>query len=389
MGQIRDLLVSLACRLLSLPFAVFSPGLPSGRSFSAIVVFKPCCIGDVVNATPALAALREAYPKARLAFVVGDWAREAIQHNHLVDEVVGCGTVGSGQKQSRREYLDLVRRIRRGRFDLAVVLDRSPLVSIIPFLAGISHRAGIDSADRGFSLTIKSPLRRNRHEAELYLDVVRALGINPGPHRSCFPVADADRSRADAILAGAEKDAGRPGEKLAMVHPGGAVNPGMVLSAKRWLPDRYAAIARRLVEEGWTVLLAGAASDRSVVDGIVSSLDTAGQRATSGIVDMVGRLSLGEFAAVAARCGLFVGNDSGPTHVAAAVGTPTVAVFGPSNPEMYAPYGPRASAVYNKVTCSPCFVDGRFVADCRDFKCMQAVEVEHVWQAIAQVRAKP
>lgn len=392
MGQLRDLFVGLSCRLLSLLISVFVPPFPADRQFSSIVVFKPCCIGDVVNATPALAALRQAYPKARIAFVVSTWAKEAIQHNPVIDDLIECGNVGSGHKQDWREYMSLVNRLRKRGFELAVVLDRSPLISLIPFLARIPHRAGIDSSGRGFSLTVKAPWRTHRHEAELYLDVVRALGIRPGEHKTVFHVAEADQTSADRILDEAlsaiskKKEAG----KLAMIHAGGAVNPGMTLSAKRWLPERYADTARHLIHDGWTVLLVGAVSDRPVVDGILGSLTMDGSSTfAGGVVDLVDKLSLGELAAAARRCDLYVGNDSGPTHIAAATGTPTVAIFGPSTPEMYAPFGPKTVAVYNQVHCSPCFVNGRFASNCRNYNCMQAVEVEDVWRAIGSVLSQP
>lgn len=384
MGQLRDFLVTFICRLLSFPFSIFSPSLPAGRSFSSIVVLKPCCIGDVIMATPALAALRQAYPQAHLAFVVGPWARDAVNHNPRIDEIIDCGNIGNGRKLDWREYLSAARRLRKGHFDLAVVLDRSALLGLIPFLARVPYRAGIDSAGRGFSLTTKAPWRGTRHEAELYMDVIRALGIDPGQAKAEFYVGDADRLKANRLLddALAAAGGGTPNDKLAMIHPGGAVNPGMVLSAKRWLPDRYAAIARRLIQDGWTVLLVGSGSDRPAADMVLGSLGDGGSQPATRVVDLVDKLSLGEFAAVVERCHLFLGNDSGPTHVAAAVGTPTVAVFGPSTPEMYAPFGPRVAVVYNQVNCSPCFVNGRFASDCRDHKCMQAVEVEDVWQTI-------
>ncbi len=389
MRALRQLLVQLAIRLVSIPFSLanrlrpaFRPSLPS-----SIVVVKPCCIGDVLMATAVVGQLRRAYPQARLAFAVGDWSRRVVEGNPLIDEIVPCGRVAAGAPYGLRDYLGLVRRLRRGRYDLAVVLERSAVLSLLPFLAGIPHRVGIDSGGRGFSLTIRVPWRGQRHEAELYLDTVRALGLSIEEPRASFYPSDADRDWAARVRQGPEPGphssgaASAPRRVRVALHAGGGSNPGMVLTAKQWLPERFAELARRLLEAGAEVVLLGGSSDRPVSDRVRSILGSEGEP----ILDLTGATTLGQLGAVISSCDLFVGNDSGPTHLAAAVGTPVVAIFGPSTPQMYGPLGPHTHVIYRPVECSPCFVNGSFARHCRHYRCQHAISVDDVWEAVVRL----
>ena len=300
-----------------------------------------------------------------------------VENNPHLDGLVNCGRVGSGGRYSWREYLDLVRRIRAGRYEACFVLDRSPLISLLPYLGGIPQRVGLDSRGRGFSLTVGVPVAGLKHEAALYLDTVRAVGIEVDEPRLEFYSAEEDRRHVAEMLAlsPAEGLRAAPQVPLVVIHPAGGSNPGMTLSAKRWPPRRFAALADRLIEErGAQVFLVGGPDDGPIAASIKEAM-------RQKPWDLTGQLTLGQLGALLERCDLFIGHDTGAMHLAVAVGAPVVAIFGPSDPRMYGPYGENSVVLWHDVGCNPCLLRGRWNAACSHFRCIEAVTVEEVWQA--------
>ncbi len=370
-GSAKDLAVSLAGRSLS---RLVRPGPPSATPPRAILVLKPCCLGDVLMATPAVAALRQAFPDARLDFAVGGWSTPALAGNPRLDRLVDCGLVGSGRRYPLGQYRQLVAKVRQGGYDWCFTLERSAVVGMVPWLAGVPHRIGIDSAGRGFAHTVRVPLQQGRHEAETYLDLVRTVGVPAiNPRLEFFP-SEAEHQRAAGLLPG-------PGPWLA-VHPGGGTNPGMTLGAKRWPAARFAQVARLAIAQGLGVVLVGAEYDMSLAAEVQAA---AGSVPAGAMLSLAGRTTLGELAAVLGRCAAFLGNDTGAMHLAVAVGTPPVALFGPTDARMYGPYrlGESLSA---GLDCAPCFVDGR-IPRCPAPRCMEAISVGQVWEALQRVLA--
>lgn len=347
----------------------FFPRRAAPPSFSprSILIVKPCCLGDVLMATATLGALRGRFPAAHLAWVVGSWSRPALATNPKLDELIDGDGLGVGTPFRWASYVGLVRRLRRRRFDLAVVLDRSPRLALLPWLSGVPVRAGLDNLGRGLALTVKVPCPPQRHEAELYLDVVRALSVPVDePALEFFPTP-AETAWAETTV---------KGDPVA-VHPGGGINPGTSLPAKRWPAERFAALIARLLEQGVRVALLGGPSDAEVVAQVKGHLP-----AQEGLMDFSGQLSLGQMGALLRRGRLFVGNDSGPLHLAVAVGTPVVGLYGPSSPANYGPFDARSSALYAGASCSPCFGPGRTTPDACDRSCLTQISVPQVWEAV-------
>ena len=297
-----------------------------------LVVLKSCCLGDVIEATPLLGALRRAYPSARIVAGVGRWARPAVVNNPDLDGLLDLEDVGVGRPHPSA-YARVLRRLRAGRFDTALVLDRTPLLTLLPLLAGIPIRAGIDSAGRGFPLNIRVPWTTVEQEAALFLRVGQALGISTRDAGLRFVPTNADERYVAALW----RQHGLDGALVVAVAPGGGQNPGMTLYAKRWPPARFAALADRLHEERTlSVVLAGSEQDAPVTAEVRRHMH-------APAVDLAGRTeTFGQLGALFARCALFAGNDSGPMHLAAAVGTPVLTIFGPTDPAVYAPYMPHA-----------------------------------------------
>jgi lipopolysaccharide heptosyltransferase II len=324
--------------------------------------------------TPLLEVIRSAYPNAGITYVAGSWSKVVPEHNPAVNNVIDCGTVGIPGRYSIYDYMKFAWIIRKRHFDLAFVLDRSPMLTLLPWLAGIPRRVGPDSLGRGFSLTdrvqISSSPDRLQHEAEIYLDLARAIGLAVNhPHMHFEPTSEERRTAKTSS------------QLQVALFPGGGSNPGMELTAKRWALDRYRELARKLVlESGARVLLVGGPGDMALNQQVLEGLDVP----VGTVENIAGQTSFGELAAQLERCVLFIGNDSSPMHLAAAVGIPVIAIFGPSSPQEYGPYpldDPKHIALWRHPTGKPCFFQGK-MQTCAQCTCMQSVTLDDVWNAV-------
>lgn len=302
-----------------------------------IVIVQPCCIGDVVLATAALRALRRVLPSAWIAWAVGAWSRPVLDAHPDLDAVIDAGP--GALPRSPADLVRLAGRLRSTRADTLISLVRSPRISVAALLTGIPVRAGLDSGGRGFGYTVRVPVTPDapRHEAELYLDVVRALGIDADGVRTFVPVHDADRDAVRAII-GEQAERG-----YLVVHAGGGRNPGMVMDSKRYPPSSMAALAARLAARlDCPAIVIGGADDAPLVDAVTAGIVAHGQTAHG----FAGAFSFGQIGALAADARLYVGNDTGLTHYAAAAGGRTVMILGPSDPRRYAPFSDHALALW-------------------------------------------
>ncbi len=293
-------------------------------NFKRILLVLPCCIGDVVLATATLQALRRAYPAAHIAWAVGTWSKSAIERHPLLDAVVDSGPQALPMRTPGGMWR-FVSQIREGNYDLLVSLVRSPLMSVAALFSGIPNRAGIDSAGRGFGYTIRARIDPHvpRHEAEIYLDVARALGLDTAGCYANVP-----------ILPDARGIATRRGIPVPyfVVNPAGGRNPGMTMDVKRYPPASLATLTERLARHlsARPVLLAGP-GDAEIVAAVRAAMNIEAST-------LVGELNFADIAALAAESHLYVGNDTGLTHFAAAAGARTVMIMGPSDPARYAPF---------------------------------------------------
>jgi ADP-heptose:LPS heptosyltransferase len=303
-----------------------------------IVFILPCCIGDVIMATAALKALRRGCPDAHITWAVGNWSKPVIEHHPLLNAVLDTGSAALPVK-SPAGFVRVVQQLRAGQFDLAVSLVRSPLMSLAVRLSGIPQRAGLDSAGRGFGYNIRARIDPGeiRHEAEIYLHVPRALGLDTSDCHANIPVNDMLWPNVAPKLA----DRGIESPYI-VVNPTGGRNPGMVMEAKRWPPEHFAALADRLAGAlNAHIVLLGGPNDGDIVRLVQA-------RMTTPAPSLIGDLSFAEIALLANRARLYVGNDTGLTHLAAAAGAPTAAIFGPSDPRRYKPFNPNAISLWKQ-----------------------------------------
>ncbi|MDZ4766119.1 MAG: glycosyltransferase family 9 protein [Chloroflexota bacterium] len=301
-----------------------------------IILILPCCIGDVVLGTAALAALRRAYPAALIDWAVGSWSRAAIEGHPALNGILDTGADANPVK-TRAGMARFVRQLRAGNYDLAVSLSRSPLMSLAVLLSRIPVRAGLNSGGRGFGYTVRAKIDPNvpRHEAEIYLDVVHALGIDTTDCHANVPVTEADYGAMCDRLAISGIFAPH-----IVINPAGGRNPGMVMDAKRYPPDKLAALTNRLVAEfGAYPILIGGKDDAALIDAVRRKVKPPN-------VTFAGALTFGEIGALAADALVYIGNDTGLTHYAAASGARTVMIMGPTDPRRYAPFAPNALALW-------------------------------------------
>ncbi len=337
-----DWLVSGLSYLASVPFRLFNRNHeldPPER----LLILKPCCIGDALLATPVAAALQRAFPGARVDWAVGPWSRPLVATNPRIGKIINAEEVGTGRLRWA-QVNRLVKRIRAENYDTCLVLDRSPLMAAIPWLARVPQRIGLDSSGRGFCHHVRVPVQGVRHEAEVYLDVVRAMNAGTqGVRPEFYPTAQ-DRAAAAELL---EKRLGWvENEPLFVFHPAGGRNPGMKMVSKRWPPERYALLANRLLTEyGGKALLLGGPQDKVLLEAVKGLI-------AFKALALAGEVEWGIWGALLERGTLCVGNDTGATHLAVAVGCKTIFVFGPSDPRRYGPYAQpgQAAALWHPIS---------------------------------------
>jgi ADP-heptose:LPS heptosyltransferase len=307
-----------------------------------ILLIQPCCIGDVVLATATLAALRRAWPRAHITWAVGSWSRPALDGHPQIDALWDVGP-GASPARTPAGIARFAWQIRRGGYDLLVSLVRSPKMSLAALLSGVPVRAGLDSGGRGFGYTVKAKILPDvpRHEAEIYLDVARALGVRTDGCIANVPVAAADRASVHALLT--ERDV--PPRYL-VVNPAGGRNPGMTFDAKRYPPDRLAQAAQTIADRlhAGIVLVCGR-DDAPLADIVNGHL-----RHPAPV--FAGVLSFGQIAALASGSAGYIGSDTGLTHLAAAAGARTVMLMGPTDPARYAPFTPGSIALWKPARVS-------------------------------------
>ncbi len=346
-----------------------------------ILVVKLADIGDLLTAVPALKALRAGLPEAGITLLAPPHSAPVLEGSPWVDRII---TFEKHRFDSPRGLLSpgnwvelgrLAWQLRRCRFDWVVLMHHlitgwGVLKFALLSLAAAPRRLGLDDG-RGWFLThrLPDPGYGGLHEVECWLRLVGVLGISPVDRRIEVPIGDLDRVWARQALA----DLG--------AHPPVAVAPGTgaFSPARRWPPDRFAAAATRLADRfGIGVVLVGGPDNRAEAEVFRAHY-------RGPLVDLVGRTTIRQAAAVLAGCKLFLGNDGGLMHLAAAVGTPVVAVFGPSNHRAWGPWRPdrpelaRVVRTWLTLPCQPCLYVGNELGrrwGCDSLACLQTIQVE-------------
>ena len=334
-------------------------------------------IGDLLLATPAIRALRRSFPDATLDVLVTNYAASVVAGNPHINGVLTCGK--RIVEASLLERATLAWRIRRQRYDLGVILEAhwgyAGFAELLLAVAGVPRRIGRDLGKHRGLLTAAVPPRQ-QHWIETYLEVIGLVGAKPDGDYMDFPISPADEAEMEAWC----REHSLAGAVPIVLFPGGTLH----LISRRWGIDGFAAVGDALARS-WQapIVVMGGPSDTALAEAVVA-------RMAVPALSAAGALSLGATGALLRRCRLFITNDSGPLHIAAAVRAPVVVILGPSDPLVFGPRGTLHEIVRAPLPCSPCIRVGDF-PDCpiipREL-CLQAVTPSMVLEAAERLLAR-
>jgi len=330
------------------------------HNIKRILVFRPDGIGDAINSTPAISALRDAYRNAHLAVVLRPPGAEILSLNPDIDEIIICD---AGNLTTKLRFLRL---LRAGCYDMAVVLRDASWCNFMAYASGARYRVGRRAERRMFSFTLTHAVtsrdpKGTKHEVDRNLDIVRLTGAKGGDNRLILNLSEDEKAWARDFLHRQGVDETAP---LVGVHPGGSS------SDKLWSPENFAHVANQLMKrfDAKIMLFNGPGEDH-----LARSI----QGAMTHPPILAAGLGVRQSAALIGRCSLFLCNDSGPMHIAAALKVPTVALFGPTDYVRWRPRSEKAVIVRLDMDCFPCNI-----RRCKKgLECIKSLPVEDVLDA--------
>jgi lipopolysaccharide heptosyltransferase I len=331
---------------------------------SRVLIIKPSALGDVCNAFPALAALRAHWPEARISWVINDALRGLVEGHPAIDDVIGF----ERSKWGVIAFARFLTRVRRHRFDLAIDLQGLLRSGLIAGASGAPVRVGPSDAREGagwFYTHTVATSRESEHAVDRMIAFARALGADVADARPVATMSAADREWALRTLTSVSR-------------PRLVINLGARWETKRWPPAHFAEVARRAFNERDAGLVAvGAPEDRAGVEDLVRRLDPI------PVLDLCGRTTLPQLAALAEASDLFLSNDTGPLHLAVSAGARVVGIYTCTSPALNGPYGPRSAAVATDVWCK-----GSYLVKCSRLECMAELTPDRVWPRVSEQLAK-
>jgi 3-deoxy-D-manno-octulosonic-acid transferase/heptosyltransferase-1 len=340
----------------------------------SILIVKLSAIGDMVHTLPLLEVLRKNFPHARIDWVVEEEAGQIIKGHPMLDHVLVSRrktwqksmTKPRERTAALREMFRFIRNLRSYKYDLVIDLHGLFKSGILTGLSKAKRKIGFSGGREGNSLFLTERpyyVNYDQHALDRYLKTIDYLGIIMYPWKGDIPV---DRSDKDAI----EKfiiENSLQNERIV------AVNPMARWKTKLWEPDRFSLLADRVQKElNGKVVFTGSEQDRVVIDEIVGEMKTTP-------LDLAGQTSLKALAYLYSKCHLLITTDTGPMHMAAAMGCPVVALFGPTAPWRTGPYGKGHRVIREELECSPCFKK-----KCDHLSCMKDITVGRVFDTVKE-----
>ncbi|MBI3292152.1 MAG: glycosyltransferase family 9 protein, partial [Elusimicrobia bacterium] len=358
-----------------------------------VLIVQTAFLGDAVLTTPLVRAVKEGFPSAVIIVSCTPETAAVFRGAHgvtalVIDDKRGRGTgrgpfdpfdrLRAGSAQGRQGakgllgFWQMVRRLRRLHCDVALLPHRSVRSALLVRLAGVPRRIGFETSPGRWWYTDRVPFLWGEHDIHRNLRLLEPLGVRAfrGLNRPSSPQVTVGPS-AHATAGELLEQQGVRAEELLV-----GIAPGSLWATKRWLPERFAAVADSLVREFQArILLFGSAADRPVVQSVKRAMHYP-------CIDLAGQTSLGQLIALTARCRLFLSNDSGAMHVAVATGVPTIALFGPTTQELgFAPYGETHQVIERELPCRPCSLHGGPRCPEGHFQCMRGISTDEVLDA--------
>jgi len=329
-----------------------------------ILIIKLRYIGDVLLATPTVRAIKAAQPDVRVTMMVNRGTEDVLSGNPDMDEIMVL------DKGSLAAQWRLIAGLRRRRFDTVIDLTDGDRSAFLSWISGAPVRIGFNDEHRWrgrYYTQVVQPVSGVRHRIDRDLAALKSLGVHASETLPRVLLTGQDEARADQLLdqLGIRRD-----------RPIIIIQPGARYWFKAWPYERFAELGDRLASDyGCQVLIGGSREEEALTQRIHEA-------AKSRPISLAGQATLKQFAAIAKRAALFVGNDNGAMHIAAAVGTPMVALFGPSNPDEWGPRGDRVKVLYKGLDCRACFHP---TCERGALNCMKQISVGEVVTAACDV----
>ena len=326
---------------------------------SKILLIRLSSLGDIVLTTPAIRAVRANFPNAHIAMLVAKQSADILRENPHLNEIITFDRLAKDKNTG--EMWRIVRLLRQRQFTLAIDLQRKFRTEILMYFSGATERVG-----KGRLCTVRVSEQGNKHATAHYFDLLHAAGIPAEDRKLELFLAESERRDAQQRL----KTAGIVDGRLKI-----GLFPGAGWKLREWMPERFAAIADRLVAHfNADVLIFGGPHESELVQTVATLMERQA-------IPFAGNLQIRQLAACIEQCDLFLTNDTGPMHIAAGVGTRTVSLFGPGNHIRFQPLGTEHQTIRYDVPCSPC---KQFTDKCKDNICMKGIGVDEVWHAISR-----
>ncbi|MFA6078296.1 MAG: lipopolysaccharide heptosyltransferase II [Candidatus Omnitrophota bacterium] len=328
------------------------------KRYKNILMVRLDRIGDVLLSTPAIKAVRDAYPESRISFMTRPYDEDVVRGNPYLNDVIIYDK--NGKEKGLFGNLKFIAEIFKRRYDLAIILHPTFRTHLIVYLSLIPERLGYDKKG-AFLLTRKVPHTKQfglKHEIDYTLDLLTYIGIEPKERKLYMPVNNESDLKIKDIFSA---NGIGPGDKVL------TINPGASCPSKRWKPENFAIVADELSDKyGMKVCLISGKEDEQFAAQVAAGMKRKA-------VNLAGMTTVADIASVLRNSRLFISNDSGPVHIACAVGTPVVAIFGRSDrglsPDRWGPSGRNDIALHKDAGCEICMAHNCSLG----FKCLQAV----------------
>jgi len=328
-----------------------------------ILVIRSGAIGDVLMITPFLKAIRKKFPRAKINYLVGEWSKSILEDNKNINKIIPFDD-NIVYKKKLFKIIRLIKKIRKEKYDLCFVMDKSYHWGIFAILCGIKNRIGFDRAGEGFANNINISFDGSKYELDYNLELAKKVGANTEDQKMEINTNKKDLIFADNLI----KKNNIKG-KIIGIAPGGAKNPGQNMFIKRWPLEKYIQLIEKINKNN-NIILFGGPGDKEIGEKIESKIES------KNLYSVIGKTSLKQAAALIKKCNLFITHDSGLMHLAAATGIKLIALFGPTPSKRFAPK--NAVLIESKLKGCPCYdIYGNYNQKIGT-ECMDYIKVEDV-----------
>lgn len=330
-----------------------------------ILIIHTAFIGDIILATPLIRAIKEGLNDCEIHALVNPTAAPVLENNPYLAKIILFDK--RGKDSGLGGLLKIGAKLKAEKFDIVFSPHRSFRSATLAGISGAKTRVGFASSAGAFLYNKRVRYNRNVHEIERNLSLARAAGIETSDNRPKVYPSERDKAAVNRLI---KKIAVQP------EHPCVALAPGSIWATKRWPADYYKKLAQLLIANDIQVFLIGGTADQSLGRKIAAGNE-------DQIFNMAGQLSLLQSAELLARCKVLISNDSAPMHLATAVGTPVIAIFGPTVPAFgFYPTGSKDQVIEKQLACRPCGMHGGNHCPIGTHACMQEISPEKVFSAV-------